>query len=157
MANNGRLKRYLIPATAMFSLPLAFVGWQAAADPPASPVMQDAEVRSKVEYSAELTPAAPINNQNQAPASTNSNKSSTKIEVNGQNIPVPENGSVSQTVPTEGGQTRVDISANGNNTNVSTHTNSNSSNSSTHLHLHSNSSSVNQNSVSVQSNTINAP
>lgn len=63
-----------------------------------------------------------------------SNSSSVKVNVNGQNIPVPENGSVNQTINSDGQTTNVSV------TNQSSSSNGSASNSST-VNINSNSSS----------------
>lgn len=65
----------------------------------------DGNVRGSANESSEPTDHTP---RNSVPES-DSIDSDTTVRVNGQNIPVPENGSVHKTVPTEGGHTSIDI------------------------------------------------
>ena len=78
---------------------------------------------------------------------TSSSTSTTQVSVNGQNISVPENGTVNETIPSEnGGSTKVDISSsnsgtthNRSSTNISVHstsTNNTKERSSTRISTH---------------------
>lgn len=69
--------------------------------------------------------------QSTAPASSmdssNRARSSTRVEVNGQDIPVPANGSIHKTIPTAGGQTEVDVSVRQQSSSIDVQSNSSSS------------------------------
>jgi ABC-type phosphate transport system substrate-binding protein len=82
------------------------------------------------------SPASAGESLNNSPAQTNSNK--TQVTVNGQSIPVPQNGSVSQTIDNNGSTTTVNVqsqhasqggASNTNSSSVSVDVNSSSSSS----------------------------
>lgn len=114
-----------------------------SANQPAKSKQQSFTVQTSTDSTA--TPADPPSNQ---AASTNttapgsaSNSSSTNVQlnVNGQNVDVPQNGSVQKTVPTEDGNGQSSVSVN---------SSSNSSSSSLNVNISSNSSSTDNGSSS---------
>lgn len=81
-----------------------------------------------------LLQQVPPENAPEADSAPIQNGSSTNLRINGQVVPVPNNGEVHQTIEADGGQTQVDISAQHSKTDGST---SNSSSSSVQIQVNS--------------------
>jgi hypothetical protein len=95
---------------------------------------------SKSPLDVQNVPSAPADSLSVSAQSQNS--SQTSLNVNGQQIDVPDNGTVSQTIENQNGTTTVNV--NSNSTKSTTGTGTNTSRSSVNVHVSSNSSERNQ-------------
>jgi hypothetical protein len=101
---------------------------QVLQEPPATPIINSPDTNQST------AGTVPDDSQN-----SNNSSSSTSVTVNGQSIPVPQNGSYSQTINNDGSTTTVNVD----NQNISTSDSTgNSNHSSLHINVHSSSSGI---------------
>jgi hypothetical protein len=111
---------------AIFLLPVIALGWwyysfamSLNAVVPMQPINEATEVvapdvSAPTDAAAELPVSADPAATNEFNATISNNDSQSTVEVNGQSIPVPENGSTHQVIEDDNGKTTVDISVDSN-------------------------------------------
>jgi hypothetical protein len=152
--NNTRSlkKRYIGLATllGLFAAPLTAFALQGQNSTSSEPSNNSSNNTSRSETMQESTPPSENtnanskdkntgtnNNTSQSGSSSNSYSSTTNIKVNGQSIPVPNNGSVHRTMKSNDGQTTTQVTID----HSSTSNTQNSSSTNTDIHVSSDSSS----------------
>ena len=115
----------------------AFTGVQAANNGNEPQAVTNTQVQTDTTSTNVQSPtvAPTTNSQTNVSGFSDTANNKVKVEVNGQNISVPQNGSVHQDIPTQNGSTTVDVTSstngsasNGSNTSLNVNVSSNSSN-----------------------------